>query len=100
MDLPERARIFAALADPLRLRIVDHLRDKEEACGKELAAMLGVSVALVSHHTRLLEDAGLITRRREGQFSRFSLVPERLESLLQSHAAPVAEAGDTIIMEG
>jgi DNA-binding transcriptional ArsR family regulator len=81
MELAERARLYAALADPVRLRIVDHLRTKEVACGKELAAELGISVALVSHHTRILEDAGLILRRREGQFSRFSLDSARFADL-------------------
>ena len=81
MDIAERAKTYAALSDPLRLRILDHLRAEGEACGKELAARLEVSVALVSHHTKILEDAGLILRRREGQFSRFSFISARLEAL-------------------
>jgi ArsR family transcriptional regulator len=81
MELSERAKIYAALADPLRLRIVDHLKKNEVACGKELAAFLGASVALVSHHAKILEDAGLLLRRRDGQFIRFSLDRARLEEL-------------------
>ncbi|MDA8427340.1 MAG: metalloregulator ArsR/SmtB family transcription factor [Treponema sp.] len=81
MDVSERAKLHAALADPLRLRLVDHLMSKGEACGKELAAALGASVALVSHHTKILEDCGIIVRRREGQFSRFSLNRATLAAL-------------------
>lgn len=75
MDLRERARYHAALSDPVRLRIVDHLRENGATCGKELSAALGISVALASHHTKILEEAGIILRHREGQFSRFTLVP-------------------------
>jgi DNA-binding transcriptional ArsR family regulator len=81
MDLSERAKLHAALADPLRLRLVDHLKSNEEACGKELAAVLGASVALVSHHTKILEDCGILIRRRDGQFSRFSLNHATLAAL-------------------
>lgn len=81
MELSERARMHAALSDPLRLRMVEHLGLHDRTCGKELAETLGVSVALVSHHARILEDAGLILRHREGRFIRFSLDSARLESL-------------------
>lgn len=73
MDLQEKAKVFGALSDPLRLRLMTALGAKGEICGKELALELDASVALISHHTRILEDAGLILRRRDGQFSRFSL---------------------------
>lgn len=78
MELAEKAKIFSALSDPLRLRLIDILSSTEQACGKELAETLGISVALVSHHAKLLEDAGLIVRKKEGQFSRFSLNRETL----------------------
>lgn len=73
MDYKEKARVFSALSDPLRLRLMSVLARQGETCGKELARELEASVALVSHHTKILEDAGLIIRRRDGQFSRFSL---------------------------
>ncbi len=76
MELRERARYHAALSDPVRLRIVDFLTVNVTACGKELSAALGISVALASHHTKILEEAGIIVRHREGQFSRFTLVPD------------------------
>jgi DNA-binding transcriptional ArsR family regulator len=81
MQLAEKAKIFAALSDPLRLRMIDVLASAEQACGKELAERLDVSVALVSHHAKLLEDAGLIIRKKEGQYSRFSINRQTLRRI-------------------
>lgn len=81
MESTEAVRIFAALSDPLRLRILETVRERGQACGKELSAELGVSVALLSHHAKVLEDAGILIRRKEGQFSRFSLNLPLLEEV-------------------
>jgi ArsR family transcriptional regulator len=59
--------IFRALADPTRLRIVALLREMELAIG-ELAAVLGQSQPRVSRHVRILVEAGLVERRREGSW--------------------------------
>lgn len=74
---------------------MDVLRNRGAVCGKELAAELGVSGALVSHHVKILEDSGLVIRRREGQYSRFVINAERMQSL--RHCAALAgapESGD------
>lgn len=71
--MKRRATLFAALGDPVRLRLLAAIYQKGEFCGKELASQLGMSVALVSHHVKILEDSGLIVRRKDGQFSRFSV---------------------------
>ena len=60
-------QIFAALADPTRLRIVALLRRMELSVG-ELAQVLGQSQPRVSRHVRILADAGLALRRREGSW--------------------------------
>ena len=62
-----RARIFAALADPTRLRIVELLATEEELCGSQIAMKADISMALLSHHWRVLTDAGVVTRVRRGQ---------------------------------
>lgn len=93
MEAIERAKIFAALADPLRLRILDLMAGGEEICGKELSARLDASVALVSHHAKILEETGLIVRRRDGQFSRFSLDRSRLEAAGIAGAVPAGRPG-------
>lgn len=62
-----RARIFAALSDPTRLRIVELLAGEEELCGSDIAMKAEISMALLSHHWRVLSDAGVVTRIRRGQ---------------------------------
>lgn len=81
MDLCLLARSFSALSDPIRLRMLAVLRTRPATCSKELAESLGISVALASHHTKILEDASLISRRKEGQFSLFSLNTETLSAI-------------------
>jgi protein-tyrosine-phosphatase len=78
-----RAAVHAALADPARLQITDTL-SAGDSSPSELAAMLAISSNLLAHHLRVLEQAGLITRRRsDGDRRRtyLQLVPGALESL-------------------
>ena len=63
--MKEALAIFRALADPTRLRIVALLRVMELSVG-ELAQVLGQSQPRVSRHVKILADAGLAERRREG----------------------------------
>jgi ArsR family transcriptional regulator, arsenate/arsenite/antimonite-responsive transcriptional repressor / arsenate reductase (thioredoxin) len=79
----KRARVHAALGDPLRLRIVDHLMIGDAAPG-ELSALFGLSSNLLAHHLGVLTDAGLIQRvRSEGDLRRayVRLVPRVLADL-------------------
>jgi DNA-binding transcriptional ArsR family regulator len=65
---PERqAEIFAALADPVRVRFVRELADGVEHSGTILAHRLGISLALLSHHSKILVAARLVRKRKEGQ---------------------------------
>lgn len=82
-ELARRAAVHAALADPARLRITDALVEGD-ASPSELMALLAMPSNLLAHHLRVLEDAGLITRRRsQGDRRRtyLRLVPGMLESL-------------------
>ncbi len=68
------AAVFKALGEPTRLRIVDFLRKRGgEATGTEIADHVGISLALLCHHTAALIDAGIVTKRREGQTKYFIL---------------------------
>ncbi len=78
-----RARVFAALSDPTRLRIVELLAGEEELCGSQIAMKAGISMALLSHHWRVLADAGVVVRERRGQRQFCSLDPEVLEGALE-----------------
>jgi DNA-binding transcriptional ArsR family regulator len=82
-ELARRAAVHAALADPARLLITDTLAEGD-ASPAELGALLGMPSNLLAHHLRVLEYAGIITRRRsEGDHRRsyLRLVPGALGSL-------------------
>jgi ArsR family transcriptional regulator, arsenate/arsenite/antimonite-responsive transcriptional repressor len=74
---------FAALSDPVRLRLVSLLANATDggACVCDLMAPLGRSQSTVSHHLKVLGDAGLITGDRQGRQIRYCLVEERLNAL-------------------
>jgi len=77
----ERARIekiSKALADATRLRIFEAISNKKEMVCGELVAMRGVTPATISHHLKILADAGLIECRRKGQFVHNRAVPETI----------------------
>jgi protein-tyrosine-phosphatase len=87
-DVARRAAVHAALADPARLRIVDTL-GAGDASPSELAAMLAMPSNLLAHHLHVLEQAGLLTRRRsEGDRRRnyLRLIPDALDSLARPPA--------------
>ncbi len=67
MSIEMRARVFAALSDPTRLRLVEILGSEEELCGTQIAHRAGISIALLSHHWKVLSEAGVVTRERRGQ---------------------------------
>jgi len=82
-DVPGRAAVHAALADPARLQITDTL-SAGDSSPSELAAMLAMPSNLLAHHLRVLEQAGLVARRRsDGDRRRtyIQLIPGALESL-------------------
>jgi DNA-binding transcriptional ArsR family regulator len=76
MDHSEIEKISKALADETRLRIFEAISaSKQMNCG-EIVSMRGVTPATVSHHLKILSEAGLIACRREGQFVFSRAVPE------------------------
>jgi ArsR family transcriptional regulator, arsenate/arsenite/antimonite-responsive transcriptional repressor len=78
MNRSEIENISKALADETRLRIFEALSaTKHMNCG-EIVSMRGVTPATVSHHLKILSEAGLIACRREGQFVYNQAVPETI----------------------
>ena len=73
-------RAFLALADPVRRRIVARL-SRGPATVNELAEPFAITLQAVSRHIRVLEEAGLVTRTREGQRRPVHLAPAALEPL-------------------
>ena len=90
-ELNRRIRVHAALADPARLRITDHL-GYGDASPTELQVLLGMPSNLLAHHLRVLDDAGLVTRHRSESDRRrtyLRLVPDALDGLLPGGVTPV-----------
>jgi ArsR family transcriptional regulator len=79
----ELAAGFAALADPARLRVISILAAAEggEVCVCDLVEPLGKAQPTVSHHLKVLGDAGLVVGDRRGKWVWYSLVPDRLAAL-------------------
>ena len=74
---------FSALADPARLRVLSILAvaPAGEVCGCDLVEPLGKSQPTVSHHLKVLAEAGLVQGDRRGKWVWYRLVPERLAAL-------------------
>ncbi len=68
MDRSEVEKISKALADETRLRIFEAISATDHMTCGEIVSMRGVTPATVSHHLKILSEAGLIACRREGQF--------------------------------
>ena len=82
----ELAKAFAALADPVRLRLFSMIASAGTCCSCDLIEPLGKSQPTISHHTKVLADAGLISGEKAGRWVNWSVVPERLEQLRLSLA--------------
>jgi ArsR family transcriptional regulator len=87
----ELEAVLKAVADRHRLRIVNQLlrADGEAVCVCEIQPLLDLSQGTVSHHLKVLVDAGLVARETRGTYSYFSLVPGALDSVREVFAAPV-----------
>ena len=83
-DAEVLARGFAALADPVRLRLLSLIAATDEVCACDLLHPLGKSQPTVSHHTKALAEAGLITGEKRGRWVYWSLVPDRVDALRQA----------------
>ncbi len=76
-----KAQLFKALADPNRLRLLSIVKaaDGGEACVCDLTEPLELGQPTVSHHLKILVDAGLLHREKRGTWAYYSLVPGALE---------------------
>ena len=77
------ARLLKALADPTRLRLVSMVAAHEggEACVCDLTEPLGLTQPTISHHLKILVDAGIFTRDKRGVWAYYALVPSALDAL-------------------
>jgi ArsR family transcriptional regulator len=80
-DADRLAGAFAALSDPVRVRLLSLIADAGEVCSCDLTGPLDRSQPTVSHHTKVLADAGLIVGEKRGRWVWWSLVPDRVAEL-------------------
>ena len=76
------SRLFSALSDPTRLKILHALTVTEELCVCDLAALAELSVSAVSHQLRLLRDRDLVRARREGRMVFYSVSDDHIAVLM------------------
>lgn len=79
----ELARVFKALSDPTRVRLMSLIAAHEaaEACVCQLTEPVGLSQPTVSHHLKLLVEAGLLSREQRGRWAYYSVVDRALDDL-------------------
>lgn len=80
-EAQQRALVFKALADPNRLRLLSIVKagDSGESCVCDLTEPLDLGQPTVSHHLKILVEAGLLHREKRGTWAYYSLVPGALE---------------------
>jgi ArsR family transcriptional regulator len=81
---PEREQLaarFKALADPTRVAIVNCLSAADEVCVCNLTDTFELSQPTISHHLKILREAGLVESTRRGTWAYYRLVPEAIEAL-------------------
>ena len=79
------AQAFKALSDPVRIRLLSIIASAPsgEVCACDLTGPVGKSQPTVSHHLKVLREAGLVTSRKHGTWVHYRAVPEQLASLRQ-----------------
>ena len=82
-DAENLAAALRVLADPARLRLLSLIQAQPtgEACVCHLTEPLGLTQPTVSHHLKVLRDAGLVEREQRGSWAFFTVVPEQLSAL-------------------
>ncbi|GAA0613759.1 hypothetical protein GCM10009422_05910 [Brevundimonas kwangchunensis] len=81
-------RVFEALSSPIRRKILAYLAHTDLTAG-EIAARFEISKPAVSQHLTVLENAGLVTSEKKGQYVHYSLAPENLTNTLNSYVQEV-----------
>jgi ArsR family transcriptional regulator len=82
-DATNLAGVFAALGDPVRLRLLSIVASEGEVCSCNLEGPLAKSQPTISHHTRVLAEAGLIIGEKRGRWMWWRVVPEQMAALRQ-----------------
>ena len=91
-------RVFEALSSTIRRRILAYLAHADLTAG-EIAARFEISKPAVSQHLSVLENAGLVTSEKRGQYVHYSLVPDHLANTLNAYAQEVCPVSKPLVAE-
>ncbi len=80
-DADQLAGILHALADPVRLKMYSMIAASGSVCSCDFQEPLGKSQPTISHHTRILAAAGLISGEKQGRWTVWTVVPGQLDAL-------------------
>ena len=80
-DAEDLAQVFAALSDPVRLRLLSLVAQAGEICSCDLQDPLGKAQPTISHHTKVLADAGLLVGEKRGRWVWWRIVPDRMAAV-------------------
>jgi ArsR family transcriptional regulator len=80
-DAEDLAQVFAALSDPVRLRLLSLVAQAGEICSCDLQDPLGKAQPTISHHTKVLSEAGLLVGEKRGRWVWWRIVPDRMAAV-------------------
>jgi len=93
-----KAKVFKALADPVRLKIIEFLRDGEK-CVCEIIPHVDVAQPLVSRHLKILRDSGLVRVRKEGNRRYYSVSDSKIFKIIDAITPDLALSLSKVIIE-
>ncbi len=80
-DAEDLAKVFAALSDPVRLRLLSLVAQAGEICSCDLQDPLGKAQPTISHHTKVLAEAGLLSGEKRGRWVWWRIMPDRMAAV-------------------
>lgn len=89
-EAEELAKVLGALSDPVRIRLLSLLASQGEVCSCDLEQPLARSQPTISHHTRVLAEAGLIKGEKRGKWVWWVIAPARLAAVRRALGDPSA----------
>jgi len=93
-----KAKVFKALADPVRLKIIEFLRDGEK-CVCEIIPHVDIAQPLVSRHLKILRDSGLVRVRKEGNRRYYSVSDPKIFKIIDAITPDLALSLSKVIVE-
>jgi len=93
-----KAKVFKALADPVRLKIIEFLRDGER-CVCEIIPHVDIAQPLVSRHLKILRDSGLVRVRKEGNRRYYSVTDPKIFKIIDAITPNLALSLSKVIIE-